>query len=391
MPVAGSTTAFEESAERGRTLAGQPAELNVVRDYDSFLTLREEWEALASRLAQPSVFLRHAWADAAWAWRGQEGEPLVAVARREGKIIGIAPLLLQKAPPGKPELSWLSVPDTQEADLICAPDDREAVAGALADWLTTTDIRWSRLSLAPLPADSPSFPVLRAALEARGVPTMIRGAGVNGSIDLTPGWESFYRSRSRRLKKGNNLIANRLQRAGTVEVSRLTGEAITPEIQEIIRELSAESWKQITRVTFDQPGPGAFLDTLIEHGRAGDWLVVWLLTLDGDPLASELHLEHGGRAHALRADYTERAADLSPGSYLNWKIIERLFESGLSRYELGPGENPYKQRWTNDGLELAAIEAWPATSIGRLKALWHRRLRPGLAGLKSRWRRLVPG
>jgi CelD/BcsL family acetyltransferase involved in cellulose biosynthesis len=170
---------------------------------------------------------------------------------------------------------------------------------------------------------------------------------------------------------------------------RLSGNDITPDIGDTLRQLSAASWKQNTGTTFDNSAPSAFLDTLIEHGRREGWLVVWLLTLDDRTIASELHVEYGGRAHALRADYAEDAAELSPGSYLNWKIIERLFDSDLYRYELGPGSNPYKQRWTEHGIAMATLNAWPPTMRGRMSACWHLQLRPALAGIKQRIRTLT--
>lgn len=377
-----------QSATGAQQPRATPADgVEAVTSHDRFLALRDEWGALRTRDPRASIFLHHAWADAAWAWRVHEAAPLLLLVRRSSDLKGIVPLCRHRTHGRAYELSWLSVPDNQEADLVCAPGDRETVVEALAGWLARTRRYWSRLTLAQLPADGPTLPALLAALEAHGMPAAGREAERNPFIDLTTGWEAFYGTRSRRLKKGNNLIANRLQRAGAVTVDRVTGEDVTPAIGETLRQLSAASWKQATRTTFDHPGPGAFLDTLIERGRAEGWLVVWLLTLDGETIASELHLEYAGRAHALRADYAEHAGELSPGSYLNWKIIERLFESALDRYELGPGTNPYKQRWTEEGLPLATIDAWPPTAIGRLKALWHLRLRPALVRLKRRTRR----
>lgn len=356
-------------------------EVEIVTAPEEFLALHDDWKALATRDPRASIFVQHEWVDAAWAWKAHESTPLILLVRQEGTLKGIVPLVREKKPRGQARLGWLSIPDNQEVDVVCAPDDRETVLEAFADWLAMRS-HWSRLSLSQLAHDSVTRSALLATLRARGIHAVERDSDLNPCIDLTTGWETFYRGRSRRLKKGNNLIANRLERAGTVRVVRLTGHDIAPAIADTLRRLSAASWKQDTATTFDHPGPSAFLDTLIEHGRREGWLVVWLLTLDGRPIASEIHLEYGGRAHALRADYAEDAAELSPGSFLNWKIIESLFDSELHRYELGPGTNPYKQRWTEDALPLSAIEAWPATAVGRMQAMWHLRLRPLLARVK---------
>jgi CelD/BcsL family acetyltransferase involved in cellulose biosynthesis len=281
-------------------------------------------------------------------------------------------------------LSWLSIPDNQEADLICAPEDSETVAFGFGYWLRSFSPRWSKLLLDQVRSTSPTIPALLAAFKAHGMPVARSGSSRNLAIGLGKDWETYYQTRSRRLKKGNNSIANRLQRAGMVEIKRLIDNELDQEVEETIIALSKGSWKHETGATFDYPAPKAFLNSLFQHGREGNWLVVWLLTLDGEPLASELHIEFKGRAHALRADFAEKAAHLSPGAYLNWKIIERQFNSNLHRYELGPGDNPYKQRWTDEEITLMGIEAWPPTWRGRVKALWSLYLRPALARLKQR-------
>ncbi len=377
------------SKETSHLHAAPATEVETITAREQFLALRDEWKALAALDPRTSIFLQHEWLDAAWAWKAHEGRPILVLVRQGGTLRGAIPLVRERTAWGGTRLSWLAVPDNQEADVVCAPGDAETVLGAFADWLTTRPRpRWSHLNLSQLLHDNVTRSALLAALSARGCPVVVRNSDTNPCIDLTTDWESFYSGRSRRLKKGNNLMANRLHRAGTVDVVRLSGNDITPDIGDTLRQLSAASWKQNTGTTFDNAAPSAFLDTLIKHGRREGWLVVWLLTLDGRTIASELHVEYGGRAHALRADYAEDAAELSPGSYLNWKVIERLFDSDLHRYELGPGSNPYKQRWTEDGIAMATLHAWPPTMRGRMSACWYLQLRPALAGIKQRIRTL---
>lgn len=378
------------SADSEVSISGEVT-IEAVTDHAVFLGLAPAWDALAAQVDPSSFFLRHDWAAAAWAWREREGRPLVLLVRDCGELIGIIPLLEDAAGTRRATLAWLAVPDNQEADLVAPPAERARVAGALARWLAAHRSRWSRLALTQIPVDSPSLPALCAALESRGMPVRTERSGTNYAIELDGTWEDFYRTRSRRLKKGNNLVANRLRRAGSIELVRLSGDQITAAVGQTLRSLSASSWKQATATTFDRPAPGAFLDTLITRGQGGDWLVAWLLHLDGEPIASELHIEHGGRAHALRADYAEHAAELSPGTYLNWKVIEQLFDSDLRRYELGPGANPYKQRWTEGGIALATLDAWPPTAAGRMAALWTCRLRPAAARLRDQLRRPASG
>jgi CelD/BcsL family acetyltransferase involved in cellulose biosynthesis len=81
-------------------------------------------------------------------------------------------------------------------------------------------------------------------------------------------------------------------------------------------------------------------------GRRG-WLFLWLLELDGEPIAMEYDLHHDGTVYALRADIDETHKERSPGAYLEYHLVKHLFDGGYVEYNTGPGENPYKLRWAD--------------------------------------------
>ncbi|MCO6439802.1 MAG: GNAT family N-acetyltransferase [Nitrococcus mobilis] len=357
-----------------------------------FAALRTEWNPLAATHPIASVFLRYEWAEAAWQWRRQDATlALLTVRGGNGELLGLAPLVrTQDRETGLPfrRLELLSVPDNQFADVLFAPDHLAAVAAAIAGWLKGNPHYWDQLTLRLLHNESPTAPALSGALKQVGLLAVQQTNTVNYSIDLTGTWENYYRSRSRRLKKGNNLVANRLHRAGKLQLTCLKGTEIDEQTGNILRHLSAISWKRTTGTTLDQPGPKAFFDRLLQHARREEWLSVWLLTLDTLPVAAELQLEYKGLVHGLRSDFRADLEALSPGTYLNWKIIEGLFGQDLKVYFLGPGENPYKRRWTETGTPLTRLDAWSPSLRGRLLGGWRQRLRPTLRNARDRLRNL---
>ncbi|EAR21133.1 GNAT family N-acetyltransferase [Nitrococcus mobilis] len=352
-----------------------------------FAALRTEWNPLAAAHPIASAFLRYEWADAAWQWRRQDATlALLTVRGGNGELVGVAPLVrTQDREIGLSfrRLELLSVPDNQFADILFAPDHLPAVAGAIAGWLRDNPQYWDQLTLRLLHNESPTAQTLSDALEQMGLLVVRQTNTVNYSIDLTGTWENYYRSRSRRLKKGNNLVANRLHRAGELQLTCLKGREIDEQTANIVRHLSAASWKQATGTTLDQPGPKAFFDRLFQYACQQEWLSVWLLTLDTLPVAAELQLEHKGLVHGLRSDFRTDLEALSPGTYLNWKIIEGLFDQGLKVYFLGPGENPYKRRWTDTGTPLTRLDAWSPALRGRLLRALRQWLRPTLRSARD--------
>ncbi len=79
----------------------------------------------------------------------------------------------------------------------------------------------------------------------------------------------------------------------------------------------------------------------------------------------EYQLEFNGCVSGLRADYDSSFEKCAPGTLLNWKIIEQLFERDVSYYSLGPGSNQYKMRWAEEQHELSTVVAYGTSGRGR--------------------------
>ena len=80
----------------------------------------------------------------------------------------------------------------------------------------------------------------------------------------------------------------------------------------------------------------------------------------------EYQLRYQNQVHALRADFDEQYSKQSPGAYLNWKIMENLFSSGIQTYFMGPGKNPYKLRWSEQLRLSRKLEIYSNSCRGRV-------------------------
>jgi len=335
-----------------------------------------------ARMARPgespwALFRSPAWFSAVEAWlRAQGREPVY------WQVEGAAPTLLPLVEErcrwrGVPYPLWrfATIPDTQFAD---APMDAEA-AGRLARALNEAS-GWDVLQLDHLPEGGDLQRHLVPALEGLGLMSVREAGDGNAWVDLSQGWQAYYATRSRRLKKGNNHIRNRLERAfERIEVHRWEGEGDAEVMFQRLVRLSAASWKRETGLTFDRPAPQAFLRALFEHFLPRGELTVWWLALDGEAAAAELQLRHGGHVYALRADYDPRFEAYSPGTYLFWRLLQALLEEGLEgRYWMGPGENPYKTRWLQGREILQRYRFYRRSLRGRFLYTLEGRLKPWL-------------
>ena len=355
--------------------------VEIWRDPDAFHSLAQIWNALAERADPDNVFLRHEWFTAAWQWLRTETELRLLGFRRDDRLVGIVPLVRSKTR-GTRLVSFMTVPDTQSCALIVPADELPPVTLALAATLRTQLTDWDELQLSHLDHSSPAVRALHEAFAQHGIHTLERAQGINPCVRLDGGWEAYYARRSRRLKKGNNLIANILARQTQhVELHQIGADqtlddhAVT-QLLDTTMQLSANSWKRNTGLTLDQSGPQAFIRKLTTAANQQGWLSVWLLSIDGEAVAMEYQLRYRGQVHALRADYHADFAELSPGSYLNWKMLEQLFTRDDRCYWMGPGNNAYKQRWAEGGQTQISFVAFNTTLRGRWLAWRESILRP---------------
>ncbi|HOX90079.1 MAG TPA: GNAT family N-acetyltransferase [Burkholderiaceae bacterium] len=348
-----------------------------ITDWPATAELRARWSALAT-----DPFGSWEWFDAAWAWAGREAQlRLLAVFEGE-RLAGVLPACVSTAQ-GRRTLRLITVPDTQFADLlVAAPAQAPAVAACMAEALVAARGEWDALEFTHLRPGG-AWCALRSALAARC--TVDEAPFVrNLHIALDQPWAPYYAGLSKTVREKNKLAANRLARVGGLEVEWL--RTSTPELLEAITQISAASWKRETGLSLDQPGPQAWCARLAQLAAERGWLSVWIGRLNGAPVAMELQLISDGTVYALRSDFVAEHAQVSPGTYLNWKLLERLFGEGLTSYYMGPGENAYKLRWTRSGAELMQLRAWSPTLRGRALHLWDTRLKPAARTLRDRLR-----
>ncbi|BAW80581.1 cellulose biosynthesis-like protein [Candidatus Nitrosoglobus terrae] len=344
-------------------------QVEVVEDEDHFLGLKSQWNMLVDQVSSSHhIFLCYEWFDSVWQWRRQEAKLWILLVWRDSTLIGICPFIRSTCRlRGLPlrVVEFLSVPDTQYCDLIAMPGEESLITCTLAGWLKRCSYQWDLVDLRYLPV-SAAIDTLVDNLAASGFAQAIGAETRNYYISLEGGWENFYQKRSRRLKKGNNLVANHLTRAGKIELEWVQDFSRKEVALQTAVAMSVSSWKEDKLGALNKTGPYAFIRRLTEYAAHCDWLSIWILWLNGHPLACEYQLKCQNNIYALRSDYDLTQAELSPGTYLNWKIIEALFQTSLTRYYFGPGDNSYKLRWTDSAESLKRRFVYGQSALARL-------------------------
>jgi CelD/BcsL family acetyltransferase involved in cellulose biosynthesis len=363
-----------------------PLRASRVTDSAGFAGLAPVWADLVSRAGRPSPFLSHEWFSCCWDAVQPDRRPEVVVVSEGQDPVALVPLMgWTQRLRGLPVrcLGLLEAPDSPEIDLLTVAEPRAVVAALLDHLASRSD--WDLVHLQKLAATSPTLKALEELAPGRfGLERL--APLVSPYLTVAGDWETFFRGRTQRFRKTVRSVQNRLERVGVVTVEEHTEvDPASPLFREVV-ELSRRSWKADRGVAIStMPRMLEFFGALTRCASERGWLSLWVLRLDGRAVAMEYQLQSGGVVHALRADFDAEFAALSPGSQLNHLIARALFErGGVHEYDMGPGENEYKLRWSTGTHQRVRLRLYGGRLYSRLLRALEARVLPALRALRGR-------
>ncbi len=301
-----------------------------------------EWHDLAARSPlriAPELFaLNLPLADA--------GEPLVAEARRDGRLFGMLPLLRT----GR-TLSALQSEHMPEFDLAGGADAVESLWNALVE-----DDGWDVLTLKNVPSSSPLATELPRLARADGCRTATRP----GPRHLVVGLRDLDREVSAKLRANLRRCDRKL---GGVTLERTTTFA-RRDFEEAIA-IEAMAWK-------DAAGTSLAADPRVTHlyealirifGRRGQ-MALSFVRAEGKRIAMLLSLEDGRSVDALKIGYDPRYAALSPGHLIVWKVAEDAARRGFEELCFLGADDEWKRRWTTRARDHVGVVVYRPTVRG---------------------------
>ncbi len=357
-----------------------------LREFDALAPI---WREVTETGGQTSPFLSHDWFACCWRTAGPKRQ-------REGWIIedaagpvGLIPLVRWKSHVrGLPVrmMGFLDSPDTPFTDFPVAGPVDAVIRTFLESLRARRD--WDVFTLPKLPVHSSTLKALETSL-ARQFPWRVARREQSPYLTIQGSWEEFLRSKTQRFRKTCRNIENRLRQGREVVVEEYQQvDPDDPVFAEVLG-VSRQSWKAAPALAMaTMEGMPRFFRELTRRASEKGWLHLWILRLDGRAVATEYQIGENGRLYALRADFDHAIANLSPGSYLNLRIIRSLFERrGVYEYNMGTGTNPYKLRWATGTHETQTLQVYAPTMYGRLLHAIETRLVP----FARQWRARVKG
>jgi CelD/BcsL family acetyltransferase involved in cellulose biosynthesis len=305
-----------------------------------------------------------------WDAFGDDGQGLALVsARGNGRLVAILPLMRTD----RMLRGWSPVANFHSPSLVFASErpPPRAAAAVLDRLLEAVDV----LDLGPAPAGGEFCAALLDAARSLRLPAVEEAVESDAIIELRGPWTAFRRSLSRNLENGTARHYRQLQRLGDLAFEEVTGGDRLPAVLEECFRLEAAGWKADRgSPILARPDTLRFYTDLARRAAAAGALAIYVLRLDGRPIAFEYCLRAGPRIDMLKISYAQDLARYSPGNVLRYLILQQEIERGrIAIYHMGRSSD-WKLRWANRVDPLVRLRIYGRGARARV-AYWSARLR----------------
>jgi CelD/BcsL family acetyltransferase involved in cellulose biosynthesis len=334
-------------------------------------SLEAEWDRIALDSGAPP-FMRPGWISAWWEAFGN-GELEFVTARREGRLVGLLPLVSRRRAIFAPA-NW----HTPGYGAVAVDD-----AVRLALYEGALGSRPRRLDLSFLAAGPAGGELLGRAASGYRLATRVMMRSPYVPVDGD--WDSYWSSLSKNLKGTVRRCRNRLADRGEVTVEVAEGRTDLDALLADGFRLEASGWKgEEGTAIVSRPETRRFYEAVSRWAADAGILRLAFLRIDGEAVAFNLSFEAADRHYLLKPGHDAALDSLGPGTVLTAEMVQRSFTLGFKAYEFLGKDDRYKLRWTDSCHELLRVQAFAATPSGGIDRLLQTRGRDAAKKLLRR-------
>lgn len=327
--------------------------LVVIETYEKFLALSSEWNALLNNpLLDHTVFSTHEWLCVWLNHFGKDRKILVLLAYDEDTLVGIAPLMSSNKKLRGCNVRCIGFIENSNSlhnDFVVLPQRRKETINAFINWLINNQERWDIIELINMPMDSENTVMIQSIIHDYN---LLRGSYpgyTSPYIEINSDWDSYYKSLSSKARKTLRNISNRMEKEGTCSLQCIRTHDEYRAKEHHILDIAKNSWTEKVGDSLASGGNLPFFRELSAKAAQKNWLMVWLLSLDEKYVAYEYHLIYRKVLYGMRTSFDDEYSRVSPGAYLDFRIVRSLFEKKIDveGYDLGGSYDFYKKKWTD--------------------------------------------
>lgn len=337
-----------------------------------------QWAHLHRRVANADVFSGPGWIGAwlATFWRDRpvhfqllwEGDTLVAV----------VPLVIDDAGELWCRGSLVTPVDahTTRCDLLSAIPIDDVLAAVLPALREAQPAR--TIVLKRIPDASVTFGALRHGAVALRLRAQVQPEFASRTLALDGGWDAWLARLPKHAR--SELLRKRrvLERAGSAELRVVTETADVDAALAAVLEIEAASWKDAAGTSLrTEHGSDAFYSAVVRERAAAGALRLFLLLLDGQPIAHAICSVERHALYALKTSYRQDRASLSPGAVIISHVIEDACRHGQPLLDLLGADQRWKRELADGTVPASTVCLFPPRRARcQLCRIEERRIKP---------------
>ena len=301
---------------------------------ESFDSLASCWADPGQRLGWNSIFILPAWLKTWWQEFTPEGEFYLATVRQEGKITGIAPLLVREA-----SASIIGSADVCDyLDFVVVPGMERDFFSILLDDLKQKGI--NQLDLRPLRPDSTVLTHLAGIAQEQGYEVLCRPEDISVELDLPATWEEYLAALSAKQRHEVRRKLRRLAEAGKVDYH--INKESTAANNAMDTFLTMFTGSREDKATFLTPQMESFFRSLADNMAGVGLLRLGILELNALPVAMTLGFDYNDTLYLYNSAYDPQYDNLSVGLLSKVLGIKESIQEGKKRFDFLKGDETYK-------------------------------------------------
>jgi len=320
----------------------------AVTDFESFLNLKQAWDALVADAALDHPFVTHEWIRTWWESFGGIRAMHIVVVKEGENVVGIAPMLedterfygfkLRK-------LTFIWNSHVPRCDFIVA-GRRLDVYRTLWEYIASQAKRWDLLLLPQLPENSPTLTWFKELATSSGFLACTWSAHASPYVPISGTWEEYFENLPKNHRTSLYSRAARLASVGKVELEPLTAEEASNALNEGF-QIEAEAGRVATgNAVIHDAGVRTFYSKLVQTSEIRNFVRLQFLRAGSKRIAFNLSLQYASSMYLIKGSHLPEYASYSPFNILASKNLEHCFRQGLQRYDFLGKEEEWKSPWS---------------------------------------------
>jgi len=322
-----------------------------VTEVDDFESIREIWcQILPLNIFGDEIFLSVDWLSNWWKHFGGKRKKLLLTLEEEGKIVGIAPLMLSRykmsAFGSIRKIEFMGTRQSDYSNFILNRNEKDAIK-SIIDYLEEHE-DWDWIELKEI-QENETYATQPFSSLSSGLDFKERVCNLCPYVTLPENFEVLKKSFSRNFRQNLNRYSKKLFRDHKVEFKRFdeAGFSVKEAMNQFIM-LHQTKWHA-------DGLPGAFADDTFREfhmdfaqaAARNRWLALSFLMVDGEPAAAQYNFDYNNKMYYYLGGFLPRYAEYSIGNLMIMFMLEDSIKKGLKEYDMTRGDEPYKLRWTN--------------------------------------------